>query len=109
MTHLVDVAGSRLEGFRIGRGRYDRLDGDMLTADRRDQRRHVGRGGDHAHGGERRSGDHDGRCQRQAEPSGPHELYLEATQVLFGTRQCTAFCAPEGAASRQSITMLARA
>src|SRR5262249_39131353 len=35
--------------------------------------------------------------------------YRDATQVLLGTRQCTCFSAPVGAAGRQSITRLASA
>jgi len=71
VAQLREVPRARLECFRIGTGRYDRLDGDKVAAYRRDERCEIGGRRQHARGGRKRSGGRQGRRRHDAEEPGP--------------------------------------
>src|SRR5581483_1467197 len=97
VAQLLHVGRARLVRFGIASWRDHRLHVDQVSAGRARERCEIG---------SRR--DHDDRSARAATRERRDDgNQREATHVLFGTRQCTTFCAPAGAASRQSITMLA--
>ena len=108
VADFLEIARPRLEGFGIDGGRYDCLDRNEIAADGGCNRGKIRGGGDDAQlrlcrrsKAERpRQQDGEARCPR---------YQRDDTHVLFGTRQCTAFSAPAGAAGRQSMIMLASA
>src|SRR6266550_7013175 len=109
LSQLVEIARTRLECLRVDSGWHYRFRDDDVAANCGGECRKIRCRRHHANGRRSRSSGQQRRCNHQATKPGSHNrAYREATQVLLGTRQWTAFCDPTGAARRQSITMLAR-